>query len=281
MRPRSIAFRKSLNMAVNIVSCGAALLGLFFLVWILYEVIIRGVEVFNIALVTELPRPVGEKGGGFANAILGTLIMTGMAAGIAVPIGILTGIFLAEFGKGTAIAATVQFALTILLGTPSIIIGVFAYTFLVVPFGIKGYAGAFALFVIMVPVVARTTDDMLTMVPNSLRESALALGMPRWRVTFSVVFRAAKSGLITGVLLAIARVSGETAPLLFTAGDSAYWPSDLTKFTANLTVKIFTYSTSPYDYNIKLAWAASLLIVIGVLSVNILSRLMFRERKQR
>ncbi|GAB4158697.1 MAG: phosphate ABC transporter permease PstA [Planctomycetota bacterium] len=285
MKPKSLAIRRTKNYIINTISGLSALLGLFFLVWIIYEVVARGLDAFNWDLITELPKPPGSEGGGFANAIVGTFVITGLAAAFAVPIGILTGIFLSEFGKDSKFANSVRFAITILLGTPSIIVGVFAYTFLVIPWWflpgqLRGVAAVLALFVIMLPVVARTTEDMLSLVPNALREAALALGMPKWRMTFSVIFRAARSGLVTGMLLAIARVSGETAPLLFTAGDSAFWPSGPSSSIANMTVKIYYYSTMPYDYSNKLAWAASLLITIGVLSVNIFSRLLFSRGKK-
>ncbi len=285
MKPRSKKARKAKNIVINIISGASALLGLFFLVWIIYEVVQRGLEAFNTDLLFELPQPPGSQGGGFANAIVGTFVLTGLAALIALPLGVLTGVFLSEFGRESRFASAIRFAVTILLGTPSIIIGVFAYTFLVIPWWfmpgqLRGIAGVVALFVIMLPVAARTTEDMLSLVPNALREASLALGMPRWRMTFSVIFRAAKSGLVTGMLLAVARVSGETAPLLFTAGDSLFWPSKMSDSIANLTVKIYAYSTMPYDYHNKLAWAASLLITVGVLSVNILSRLLFIRGKK-
>jgi phosphate transport system permease protein len=285
MKPRSLAVRRTKNYIINTISGMSAMLGLFFLVWIIYEVIARGIDAFNLDLLIKLPEAPGKEGGGFANAIVGTLALTGIAAAIAMPIGILTGIFLSEFGKDSKFAIAIRFAVTILLGTPSIIVGVFAYTFLVIPWWflpgqLRAIAAILALFIIMLPVVARTTEDMLSLVPNALREAALALGMPRWKMTFAVVFRAARAGLVTGMLLAVARVSGETAPLLFTAGDGMFWPDTISSSIANMTVKIYYYSTMPYDYNNKLAWAASLLITVGVLSVNIISRVLFTRGKK-
>ena len=259
----------------------SASLGLFILIWILYEVIIRGIGAINFAFFTELPTPPGVPGGGLVNAIFGTFLITIMATILGVPIGILAGIFLGEFGQDSKYAEWVRFMANILMGTPSIIIGVFVYTLLVVTTGhFSGYAGAVALAIIMLPVVARTTEDMLQMVPNAIRESALALGATRWRMTLSIVFRSAKTGLITGVLLAIARVSGETAPLLFTALNSPFWPTSLADSTANLTVTIFNYAMSPYFDWQKAAWGASFLITIAVLITNIFARIIFREKKQ-
>jgi len=197
------------------------------------------------------------------------------------PIGILAGIFLAEFGKGSRLALVIHSITNILIGVPSIIVGVFVYTLVVEPMKtFSGIAGAISLAIIMLPVVVRTTEDILKLVPNSLRESGLAIGASRWQVTLQLVFRTAKSGLLTGVLLAVARVSGETAPLLFTAMNSPYWMGSLTEPTSNLTVTIFNYAMSPYpDWQAK-AWGASLLIMAGVLTLSIISRLAFREKDQ-
>jgi len=201
---------------------------------------------------------------------------------IAIPIGLLAGTYLAEIGKGTRLAEAVRFVTNILIGVPSIIVGIFIYALLVVPMrSFSGYAGAAALAVIMLPIVVRTTEDMLNLVPDSLRESALALGASRWQVTLNVVFRAAKRGILTGVLLAVARVSGETAPLLFTALNSAYWFSSLKEPLSNLTVTIFNYAMSPYQDWQQKAWGASLLITVGVLFLTITARLiMKRQGKQ-
>jgi len=282
MRPRSIRGRKIANGAVTIVAGSAAALGLVMLLWILLAIASKGMPAINWAFFTALPSPPGATGGGLANAILGTLIITAMATLIGVPLGMLAGTYLAEFGQDGRFAAMVRFLANILMGAPSIVIGVFAYTLLVVPLGhFSGFAGAAALAIIMLPVVTRTTEDMLKLVPNSLRESALALGAPEYKMIFQVAFKAARSGLLTGVMLSVARVSGETAPLLFTALNSPYWSAAPDKPMANLTVTIFNYAMSPYsDWQAK-AWGASLLITAGVLFLNLTARFIARERSTR
>lgn len=282
MRPRSHTQRRLADRAARVIMVPAALLGLAVLAWILWEVIARGAGALNASFFTELPTPPGMEGGGLANAILGTLIMTLIATGIGTPIGLLAGIYLAEFGTTSKLATAVRFTTNLLMGTPSIIVGIFVYALIVVRVGhFSGWAGAVALSILMLPVVLRTTEDMLNLVPDELRESALALGAPRWRATLTVIFRAAKTGLVTGILLAVARVSGETAPLLFTALNSFYWPETINEPTANLTVTVFNYAMSPYaDWQQK-AWGASLLITVGVLFVAILSRFVIRGRKIR
>jgi phosphate transport system permease protein len=266
---------------VEFVSTASALVGVFALFWILYEVLRKGASVLNLSFFTKLPTPPGIPGGGLANAIVGTALITALATLLGVAVGIIAGVYLAEFGKGTKLADTVRFTANVLMGIPSIIIGVFVYTFMVLPVGhFSGYAGAVALAIIMLPVTARTTEDIMSLVPNELRESALAIGAPRWKVIFDVVFRSAKTGLLTGVLLAVARVSGETAPLLFTALNSPYFPKSLNEPTANLTVTIFNYAMSPYEDWQRTAWGASLLIMLGVLSVNITTRVMLKGAKK-
>jgi phosphate transport system permease protein len=280
MKERSIAIRRFNDLAVRAISTLAALLGIFFLGWILYVVLARGIGAINWAFFTELPTPPGIPGGGLANAIFGTFVMTLMAVLIGVPIGLLSGVFLSEFGRNRY-GEWIRFCSNILMGTPSIILGVFVYGIMVVPMAsFSGYAGAVALALIMLPVVTRVTEDMLNLVPNALRESALALGAPYWKVTLGILFRSAKTGLITGILLAVARVSGETAPLLFTALNSSFWPTSFQEPTANFTVTIFNFAMSPYpDWQAK-AWGASFLITAGVLGVTILTRglLWFRSK---
>ncbi|MCD6117577.1 phosphate ABC transporter permease PstA [bacterium] len=281
MKERSLFWRKFRNKTTAVLSTLSALLGLFILSWILYTVILRGVSALNWAFFTELPAPPGMSGGGLANAISGTLIITVMATIIGVPVGLLAGIYLSEFGQNSKLADVVRFFSNILMGTPSIIIGIFVYGILVVPVGhFSAYSGAAALSIMMMPVVARTTEDMMQMVPAAIRESALALGAPRWRTTLQIVFRSAKKGLITGVLLAVARVSGETAPLLFTALNSPYWPSGLGEPFANLTVTIFNYAMSPYEDWQRMAWGASLLITLGVFAVTLITRFVLADKKQ-
>lgn len=279
MRTRSQATRKAADLAVRLLSGLFAMLALVLLGWILWTVIARGAAALNWDFFTKLPPPPGQEGGGLANAIVGTLIITALATLIGVPVGMLAGIYLAEFGAHSRMAGYVRFVLNVLMGTPSILIGVFVYTFLVVPVGhFSAYAGAVALAILMLPVVARTGEDMLALVPNTLRESALALGAPRWKVTLGVVFRAAKAGLITGVILAVARVSGETAPLLFTALNNSFWSDTLAEPTANLTVTIFQYAMSPYENWQQMAWGASLLITMFVLAVMLSTRFLLRTR---
>lgn len=281
MKKRPATFRKLSNILVSISAAGASLLGLFILGWILYTVLARGLAAFDWAFFTELPTPPGMEGGGLANAIAGTALLTVLSTIIGVPLGLLGGIYLSEFGQHSKFAEWVRFFNNILMGTPSIIVGVFVYTLLVVPLGhFSAYSGAIALAIMMLPIVARTTEDMLQLVPNALREAALALGTPRWKTTLNVIFRGAKSGLITGVLLAVARISGETAPLLFTALNSPYWFSNLNEPTANLTVTIFNYAMSPYADWQQMAWGASLLIALGVLSVNLFTRFVLLSKKK-
>ncbi len=273
MKERSFIFRRLTDLLVRIISALAALVGLFFLGWIIYIILARGAAAINWEFFTELPAPPGMPGGGLANAIAGTLAMTVFAVLMGVPIGMMAGVFLSEFGRGSRLGEWIRFCTNVLMGTPSIIIGVFVYVVVVLSTGnFSGYAGAAALALIMLPVVTRTTEDMLNLVPDALRESALALGAPYWRVTLGVVFPAAKTGLITGTLLAVARVSGETAPLLFTALNSTFWPDSLNEPTANLTVTIFNYAMSPYPDWQAMAWGGSFLITAGVLSATVLAR---------
>jgi len=280
MKLRPPTGRRITNLAVSLWAGASALLGILILFWILYVVLARGLGALNLAFFTQLPTPPGIMGGGLANAIIGTLALTGVATLIAVPAGLMAGIYLAEFSDDSKVGDYSRFSANVLMGMPSIIVGIFAYTLVVVPLGhFSGYAGALALAILMLPVITRTTEDMLRLVPNTLRESALALGAPRWKVTLGIVFRAAKSGLITGILLAVARVSGETAPLLFTALNSPYWVSSLNEPTPNLTVTIFNYAMSPYPDWQQKAWGASLLITFGVLILTISARFLLREKK--
>lgn len=280
MKPRPPLGRKIVNWVVSAGAALSAIVGIAFLVWITWEVLYRGITALNLDFFLHLPTPPGVPGGGMANAIVGTLILTAAATALSVPLGLMAGIFLAEFAEDSHLGDLSRFSANVLMGMPSIIVGVFAYTLVVLPMGnFCGYAGVVALAIIMLPVVTRTTEDMLRLVPNTLREAALALGAPRWRVTLAVVFRAAKSGLITGILLAVARVSGETAPLLFTALNSPYWFHSLAEPTPNLTVTIFNYAMSPYPDWQQKAWGGSFLITFGVLWVTIVTRVMLRERK--
>jgi phosphate transport system permease protein len=280
MKVRPSTGRRLVDLLVKVWSVISALAGIGILVWILSSVIVRGVGAFNLNFFTQLPTPPGMAGGGLANAMVGTIAMTMAATLISVPLGLLSGVYLAEFGQESRVADQSRFSANVLMGMPSIVVGLFAYALVVKPLGhFSGYAGTVALAILMIPVVTRTTEDMLRLVPNTLREAALALGAPRWKVTLAVVFRAAKAGLITGILLAVARVSGETAPLLFTALNSPYWFKSLSGPTPNLTVTIFDYAMSPYADWQRMAWGASLLITVGVLAFTLMARVLVRERR--
>ncbi len=266
---------------VTALAAVSAAIGIFFFGWILYVVLQKGARALTPAFFLELPAPPGVPGGGVANAIVGTLVITLGASILGVPIGMLVGVFLAEFGRHSRLAGVIRFSSNVLMGTPSIIVGMFVYATVVVRTGhFSGYAGAIALAVIMLPIIARTTEDMLHLVPHTLRESALALGAPYWKMTLGVVFRAARAGLVTGVILAVARVSGETAPLLFTALNSPNWgfPNEP---MANLTVTVFNFAMSPYEDWQQMAWGASFMITVGVLIVTIISRFAMRQKAHR
>jgi len=281
MKLKSPRRRRFADYLLKAVAYLSSVVGIFFLGWILLVVIKQGAAAIDWDFFTKLPAPPGGEGGGLGNAILGTLYMTLLAAVVGIPIGILSGVYLSEYGRESRFGALVRFTINVMMGIPSIIMGLFIYTILVVTMGhFSGYAGGLALALLILPIVARTTEDMLTLVPHSLRESALALGAPRWKVTLGIVFRAAKNGLITGVLLAVARVSGETAPLLFTSLNSPYWPTSMKEPTANLTVTIFNYAMSPYANWQQAAWGASLLIMIAVLTMTILARFILRGKQE-
>jgi phosphate transport system permease protein len=273
-RRRQIA--NSLGMATSMV---AMALGLAVLLWILVVLFSNGIAAVDWDMLTkDTPAP-GTDGGGLRNAIVGSLMMVGLSVLVATPVGILAGIYLTEYGDRSKTAELTRFVTDIMLSAPSIVIGLFVYAIAVATFGrFSGYAGSMALSLIAVPVVMRTTENMLRLVPGSLREAAFALGAPRWKVSLSVTLRAAKSGVITGVLLAIARISGETAPLLFTALNNQFFSTDMSKPMANLPVVIYQFAMSPYDNWIRLAWGGALLVTLAVLLLNILARVFFREK---
>jgi phosphate transport system permease protein len=259
----------------------AAVAGLFMLTWILGDVAWKGVTSINWDFFTKLPTPPGVAGGGLANAIVGTLLMTVGAACIAVPFGMMSGTYLAEFGKDTKIGYLIRFLADILVSAPSIVIGVFVYLVLVKPMHhFSGWAGACSLAIIMLPVVSRTTEEILRLVPPEIREAALALGSPYWMMTLKIIYRSAASGIFTGVMLAVARVAGETAPLLFTALNSPYWMHSMNEPMANLTVVLFNYAMSPYDDWHSLAWGAAFIITISVLAVNVFTRVVLRAKRR-
>lgn len=280
---RNLGVRKAVNWISVIVSVACSAVGVLFLAWILLTVFRHGFESLGFSFFLQPTKPYGIPDGGIANAILGTLMITLGAAAIGVPLGLMGGIYLSEFARSSKLGNFIRFSANVMMGIPSIIVGLFVYTLLVVSTKqFSGFAGSVALAIIMFPVVVRTTEDMLCMVPNALRESSLAIGSPRWKATLTIIFRAAKTGLITGVLLSIARVSGETAPLLFTALTSDSWPWHFfSEPTANLTVTITEYATnSPFDVMHGRAWGAALLITMAVLVLNIICRVLFREARR-
>lgn len=271
--------RRVVNFSALAASLLSALFGIFFLFWILKDVIMMGLPAINRAFFIELPAPPGVEGGGLGNAIWGTFLITLMATLLGVPSGILAGTYLSEYGRKSRFASTVRFLSDILVSAPSIVIGVFVYAILVKTLGgFSALAGSVALAIIMLPVVVRTSEEMLKLVPDATREAALALGAPHWKVTLFVVYRGALRGITTGVMLAVARVSGETAPLLFTSFNNAFWNSKMMEPTATLTVTIFNYAMGPYeDWHAK-AWGAALLITALVLSVTIVSKMLVRDK---
>lgn len=271
--------RKLANYMALGISVFSAIFGIFFLFWILKDVFTFGFAALNADFFTKIPAPPGETGGGMANAILGTLTITVLATAIGVPAGILAGTYLSEYGRKSRMASVVRFVSDILVSAPSIVIGVFVYALLVKPLGgFSAIAGAVALAIIMLPVVIRTAEEMLKLVPDATREAALALGAPHWKVTVSIVYRGALRGIVTGVMLAVARVSGETAPLLFTSFNNSFWNFNLTEPTATLTVTIFNYAMGPYEDWHQMAWGAALLITAIVLLVTITSRIIVRGK---
>ena len=257
----------------------AALLGLFWLIFILGDVLVHGIKALNLSLFTNDPVPAGVEGGGLRNAFIGQIMITVCATLIGVPIGVLGGTFLAEYARGKKIARIISILSDIMVSVPSIVIGTFIYAVLVKPLGhFSGWAGAIALSIIMIPVVLRTTEDMLTLVPWTLREAAFALGAPYYKVIIQVVYRGASAGIFTGILLSIARVAGETAPLLFTSFNNSFFSADMNGPVASLTVTIFEYAMGPYDKWHNQALAASLVITISILMLTVIGRLLIKGR---
>ena len=274
--------RKIKNRLALTVSMLAMAFGLFWLVWILATTVELGLSGFSLHLFTEMTPPPGTDGGGLANAIAGSLIMIGLATMVGTPIGIFAGIYLAEYGRHTWLGRTTRFVNDLLLSAPSIIIGLFIYDIYVAKVGhFSAIAGVMALALIVIPVVIRTTENMLQLVPNSLREAAFALGSPKWAVISRITLRASLAGIMTGIMLAVARIAGETAPLLFTALSNQFWTLDLTKAMASLPVTIFKFAMSPFKEWQALAWAGVFLITLGVLSLNVLARVLFRDKHKR
>jgi phosphate transport system permease protein len=271
--------RKRMNVIALSLSLMAMAFGLFWLAWILVETVRLGVGGLALSVFTEMTPPPQAETGGLANAIFGSLVMVTLATLLGTPIGVLAGIYLGEYSRKSWLGSAVRFINDILLSAPSIVIGLFIYAVVVAPLrGFSGFAGILALALIVIPVVIRTTENMLSLIPNSLREAAYALGTPKWKVISSVTLKAARAGVITGILLALARIAGETAPLLFTALSNQFWTSDLTKPMASLPVTIFKFAMSPYENWQKLAWAGVFLITLGVLLLNILARILFKNK---
>jgi len=272
--------RRKLANTIGVgLSMFAMALGLFVLLWILFILFKNGIAALDWAMFTQSTPAPGSEGGGLANAIVGSLMIVGFSTLISTPIGILAGIYLAEYGDESSTAAITRFVTDIMLSAPSIILGLFIYAILVAQVKhFSGWAGSLALSLIAIPVVVRTTENMLRLVPGSLREAAFALGAPRWKVATMVTLRAAQAGVVTGVLLALARISGETAPLLFTALNNQFFSTDMNKPMSNLPVVIFQFAMSPYDNWVRLAWGGALLITLAVLVLNIVARVVFREK---
>ena len=270
--------RKRMNLLALALSLAAMLFGVFWLVWILLETVRQGVGGLSFALFSQMTPPPNDEGG-IANAIWGSLMMVALATFVGTPIGVMAGVYLAEYDKKSWLAGATRFVNDILLSAPSIVIGLFVYTVVVIRLkSFSGIAGVIALALIVIPVVIRTTENMLVLVPASLREAAYALGTPKWKVIIMVTLRAARAGVITGVLLAVARIAGETAPLLFTALNNQFWNADMTKPMASLPVTIFKFAMSPYENWQQLAWAGVLLITVAVLGLNILARYITRQK---
>jgi len=273
------ASRRRSNAIGLTLSMGAMVLGLVVLLWILSVLFANGFAALDWNMFTQSTPAPGSEGGGLANAIVGSLMMVGFAVLVSTPIGVFAGVYLAEYGDQSRTAELTRFVTDIMLSAPSIVLGLFVYAIAVATVGnFSGWAGSLALSLIAVPVVVRTTENMMRLVPGSLREAAFALGAPRWKVATLVTLRAAKSGVMTGLLLAVARMSGETAPLLFTALNNQFFSTDMGAPMANLPVVIFQFALSPYENWIRLAWGGALLITLSVLVLNIVARVFLREK---
>ncbi len=277
-RLAKFAKRKLLNQIALILSLSAMLFGLFWLAWILWETLRLGLAGLSIAAFTQMTPPPNEMGG-LANALWGSFLMVSLATFVGTPIGIMAGIYLAEYGRQGRLASVTRFVNDILLSAPSIVIGLFVYAVVVTRFkSFSGMAGVMALALIVIPVVIRTTENMLMLVPSGLREAAYALGAPKWKVILHITLRASRAGVVTGVLLAVARIAGETAPLLFTALSNQFWTTNLSEPMASLPVTIFKFAMSPYENWQQLAWAGVLIITVAVLGLNILARILTRNK---
>jgi phosphate transport system permease protein len=273
--------RKALNVVAMLLSGAAAIFGLLWLVWILWTTVSKGLGAMNLDLFTMSTPPPDERGG-LANAFFGSALISALAIAIGTPIGVLAGTFLAEYANHTRLGNAIRFINDILLSAPSIVLGLFVYAMVVVPMGhFSALAGAIALAFIALPVIVRTTDEMLRLVPAQMREAALSLGVPQWKLTVQVLYRAALPGIVTGVLLALARISGETAPLLFTAYSNQFWSTDLNAPMANAPMAIFQYAMSPYESWNAIAWAGAFVVTIFVLLLGLLARAILLRNKVR
>jgi len=278
MKVAKFAHRKRVNQLATGMALAAMAFGLFWLFWILWETVRLGIGGMAVATFTQMTPPPNDEGG-LANAIYGSFVMVALATGLGTPVGVMAGIYLAEFDTKSWLASTTRFVNDILLSAPSIVIGLFVYAVVVSRFkSFSGYAGVLALSLLVIPVVIRTTENMLQLVPPGLREAAYALGSPKWKVILSITLKAARTGVITGVLLAVARIAGETAPLLFTALSNQFWTSSLSEPMASLPVTIFKFAMSPYENWQKLAWAGVFIITAAVLGLNILARVLTRTK---
>ena len=272
--------RRLVNATAMVLSAAATVFGLFWLVWILWVTISKGVDAMSLQLFTEMTPPPGQETGGLKNAIVGSLMLSSLAVAMGAPVGIAAGTYLAEYARARRIGEVIRFVNDILLSAPSIVLGLFIYTVVVRTTGsFSGYAGSIAMAFIVLPVVVRTTVEMLRLVPSQMREAALSLGIPQWKVTTQILYRAALPGIITGVLLALARIAGETAPLLFTAFNNQYWSTDMSGAMPNLPVTIFQFAMSPFEYWNQLAWAGAFLITLFVLAVSLLARAILLRKK--
>lgn len=275
--PRTQKRRRIKSFTAHFCISSLAICAILPLIFVFYYIASSGLPALQLDVITELPAPPGETGGGLVNAIVGSLIMVLLSSLMAIPPGLLSGLYIAEF-PDQKLAKILRLIVDLLTGVPSIVIGLFAYAMIVVPMkGFSAWAGSSALAIIMFPVVSRTTEEILRLIPAHLREAGLALGLPRWKVLIWMIMRAGRSAITTGVFLGIARASGETAPLLFTAFNNQYWANSLSEPTASLPVQIYTYATSPYEEWHQLAWAGSLILVAVVFSVNLISRLFLRK----
>ncbi|WP_143827704.1 phosphate ABC transporter permease PstA [Xenorhabdus bovienii] len=279
-RRRMQAWRRQKNRIALLLSMATMVFGLFWLIWILFSTVTKGIDGMSLALFTEMTPPPNTEGGGLANAIVGSGLLIFWATVFGTPLGIMAGIYLEEYGRRSWLAEVTRFINDILLSAPSIVVGLFVYSVIVTKMQhFSGWAGVIALALLQIPIVIRTTENMLKLVPDNLREAAYALGTPKWKMISAITLKASISGIMTGVLLAIARIAGETAPLLFTSLSNQFWSTDLSQPIANLPVTIFKFAMSPFSDWQQLAWAGVLLITLCVLLINIVARVLFKNKK--